>query len=394
MRIAIFVEYYFPFISGVVTHIKTLKDELESQGHKVLIVTTDPASKFHYLKDGVLYCPAKSIKKIYGYGVTTPISLKRLEYIKEFNPDIIHIHTEFTIGIFGMWVAKKLNKPIVYTLHTMYDDYTFYLFPEKFDKFAKPATHTYFRNVAKHATEIIGPSLKVVEFLKRCGVNRHIHVIPNITDLTLFLPENIDYDKVAKVKEKYSIKENDTVLCFVGRLGKEKSIDALIEYFCESTKGDDSFKLIIIGDGPEADYLKELTAKLEITDKVFFAGKIDHNEIGCYYYAADLYATASLTEMNSISMLEAMASGLMVLQRFDVYNKDQIVEGENGYLFNDLSEFKQLLYKFSNMSPEQRAESRVKASAFSRRYGPKEFIEKVVNVYELAYYKHNNQLKK
>ncbi|MEG1782590.1 MAG: glycosyltransferase family 4 protein, partial [Oscillospiraceae bacterium] len=83
MRIAIFTEYYFPFISGVVTHIKTLRDELEKQGHKVMIVTTDPTAKFHYLKDGILYCPAKSVKQIYGYGVTSPISLKRFQYIKE-----------------------------------------------------------------------------------------------------------------------------------------------------------------------------------------------------------------------------------------------------------------------------------------------------------------------
>ncbi|MEG2082494.1 MAG: glycosyltransferase, partial [Oscillospiraceae bacterium] len=134
MRVAIFTETYFPFISGVVTHIKTLKDELEAKGHQVLIVTTDPNARFHYLKNDVLYCPAKSVKKIYGYGVTTPISLKRLEYIKDFNPDIIHIHTEFSMGIFGMWVAKMLKKPIVYTLHTMYEDYTFYVIPKKLDK--------------------------------------------------------------------------------------------------------------------------------------------------------------------------------------------------------------------------------------------------------------------
>ena len=197
MKIAIFTEYYFPFISGVVTHIKTLKDELEKKGNEVMIVTTDPKAKSHYLKDGVLYCPAKGVKKIYGYGVTYPISLHRLNILKDFDPDVIHIHTEFSIGLFGLWVAKKLKKPIVYTLHTMYDDYTFYLFPERFDKYAKMVTHTYIRQIAKRATQIIGPSLKVVEFLKRCGVERHINIIPNITDLTLFLPENQSVSHVA-----------------------------------------------------------------------------------------------------------------------------------------------------------------------------------------------------
>ncbi|MEG1782960.1 MAG: glycosyltransferase, partial [Oscillospiraceae bacterium] len=123
-------------------------------------------------------------------------------------------------------------------------------------------------------------------------------------------------------------------------------------------------------------------------------GKVDHNDIAAYYYASNLYATASLTEMNSISMLEAMASGLMVLQRFDVYNKDQITQGENGYMFNDCQEFGELLSMFGGLSPEQREESRKKASAVSRKYGPKEFIEKVINVYELAIHKYQIDHKK
>ncbi|MEG2929213.1 MAG: glycosyltransferase [Oscillospiraceae bacterium] len=391
MRVAIFTETYFPFISGVVTHIKTLKDELEAKGHQVLIVTTDPNARFHYLKNDVLYCPAKSVKKIYGYGVTTPISLRRLEYIKDFNPDIIHIHTEFSMGIFGMWVAKMLKKPIVYTLHTMYEDYTFYVIPKNLDKFARPALHMYFKNVAKKATEIIGPSLKVVEFLKRCGVTRHINIIPNITDLTLFLKENIDSKKVNDLKIKYNIKENDTTICFVGRLGKEKSVNELLQFFAYGFAGKKEYKMFIIGDGPEASSLKELAKKLDIQNQIIFTGKVDHNDIACYYYASDIYATASLTEINSISMLEAMASGLMVLQRFDLFNKDQIVKGENGYLYHDGGEFVQLVQQFHGMTIPERLASRETVYNFSRRYGPNEFIDKVLNVYEIAIHKYKSK---
>lgn len=384
MRIAIFTEYYFPFISGVVTHIKTLKDGLEKKGHKVLIVTTDPTAKMHYIKDDILYCPAKSVKKIYGYGVTTPISLKRLEYIKEFNPDIIHIHTEFSIGIFGMWVARMLKKPIVYTLHTMYDDYTFYLFPKRLDKYAKPAMHAYFKNVAKRATQIIGPSLKVVEFLNRCGVSRHITIIPNITDLTLFHKENVDYNKVNEIKAKYNIQPNDIVMCFIGRLGKEKSVDDLLRFIAENFGQNSEYKLFIIGDGPERDYLHDLVKQLGLEKQVFFTGKVDHNDVAAYYYASDIYTTASLTEINSISMLEAMASGLMVIQRLDIYNKDQITEGVNGYLFNDSKEFGELIKMHHDLSCEEREKVREKVYNYSRRYGPEEFIAKVITVYEIA----------
>lgn len=392
MRVAIFTETYFPFISGVVTHIKTLKDELEAEGHKVLIVTTDPNAKFHYLKNDILYCPAKSVKKIYGYGVTTPISLRRLAYIKDFNPDIIHIHTEFSMGVFGMWVAKMLKKPIIYTLHTMYEDYTFYVLPKKLDKLAKPALHMYFKNVAKNATEVIGPSLKVVEFLKRCGVTKHINIIPNITDFTLFLKENVEKEKIAKIKEIYDIQEQDITLCFIGRLGKEKSIDDLLRFFASSFAGKREYKLLIIGDGPEADFLKNLSESLGTKKQVIFTGKIDHNDIAAYYYSCDIYTTASLTEINSISMLEAMASGLMVLQRFDLFNKDQIVKGENGYLYHDGAEFVTLVKQFHDMSKEERNLARDTVYEFSRHYGPAEFIKKVLTVYELAILKYNSKL--
>ncbi len=384
MRIAIFTEYYFPFISGVVTHIKALKDELERKGNEVLIVTTDPEAKHHYMKDGVLYCPAKAVKRIYGYGVTYPISMHRLNMIRDFDPDVIHIHTEFSVGLFALWVARKLKKPVVYTLHTMYDDYTFYLFPEKFDRYAKMVTHTYLRNIAKRADEIIGPSLKVVEFLKRCGVDRHVHIIPNITDVTLFLPENVDMDRVGRIKEANGITPEVTTLCFVGRLGKEKSIDVLLDNVARCVADGMDLKLFVIGDGPEKEALEKQASELGLSDRVIFTGKVNHGEIATYYYASDLYATASVTEMNSISMLEAMASGLMVLQRLDIYNKYQITEGKNGWLFSDTRQFKRLLSDYSAKSRREKDRIRQRAVRFSRSYGPEEFVSKVLDVYRIA----------
>ena len=98
MKVAIFTETYFPFISGVVTPIKTLKESLEHAGHEVLIVTTSPKAVCHYVKDGVLYCPAIPLKRIYGYGLSNPVNIQRLRIIQDFDPDIIHI-----------WARKKAS---------------------------------------------------------------------------------------------------------------------------------------------------------------------------------------------------------------------------------------------------------------------------------------------
>ena len=388
MKIAIFTETYFPFISGVVTHIETLKKCLEREGHEVMIVTTNPKAICHYVKDGVLYCPAIPLRRIYGYGFSNPINIQRLRIIRDFDPDIIHIHTEFSMGIFAQFAARKLKRPIVYTLHTMYDDYMFYVAPERFQNMVKPAAHVYFRKVANQATEIIGPSFKVVEFLRRCGVERHINIIPNIVDLSDFMPENADPGAVARTRAALGIREGDTAVCFVGRLGKEKSIDVLIDYFAAHFCGAERFKLFIIGDGPERANLDEQIRRLRLENQVRMLGRIEHAELPPYYHACDLFATASLSEMNSISMLEAMASGLYVLQRLDIYNRNQIVPGENGNVFTDADGMAALLREEDALSSDRRAERRRTVSAFTQRYGEKDFIRAVLNVYDRAIAEH------
>lgn len=394
MRIAIFTETYYPFISGVVTHIETLKKTLEEHGHEVMIVTTNPKAICHYVKDGILYCPAIPLKRIYGYGVSNPLNLQRLRILKEFNPDVLHVHTEFSMGIFAQFVAKKLKRPIVYTLHTMYDDYLFYLAPHKLgQKLVRPAAHMYIRSVANKATEIIGPSTKVVEFLQRCGVSRYINIIPNIIDVSAFLPENVKQEDIDRVKGNLGILPGDTCLCFVGRLGQEKSLDVLIDWFADGFKGKETYKLFIIGDGPEHAALQNQIQKRGMKKQISLLGKIDHNLLPPYYHACDLFTTASLSEINSISMLEAMASGLYVLQRLDLYNRGQITSGENGEVFETAKEFHKLVEEQGQMTPEERTARRNKVSAASQTYGKKEFYDSVISVYKRAIKSYSARLK-
>ncbi len=395
MRIAIFTETYFPYISGVVTHIETLRKGLEAKGHTVLIVTLDPKSRRHYVKDNVLYCPAIPLKKIYGAGVSSPMNLYRMRIVQAFQPDIIHLHTEFSMGIFALFVADLMKKPVVYTLHTMYDDYVFYLFPQKApDKMktmAKPLAHSYIRKVAGKATEIIGPSNKVADYLRRCGVNKQVNIVPNTVDLTEFLPENAQEAETEAFRQKLGIRPGDVALAFIGRLGKEKSIDVLIDYFQQGFKGDERFHLFIVGDGPDRQQLQEEIDRFGVASQVKLVGRIEHDQVPHFYRACDLFATASLTEMNSISMLEAMASGLYVLQRLDVLNRDQIVPGKNGNYFTSAEEFKTHVDEYAALDETGRAERHKMVSDYARRYGPEEFTEEIGKVYQRAIYRYAQQ---
>ena len=142
---------------------------------------------------------------------------------------------------------------------------------------------------------------------------------------------------------------------------------------------------------PEKENLERQIVRLGVGAQVRLLGRIEHQFLPPYYHACDLFTTASLSEMNSISMLEAMASGLYVIQRLDIYNKNQITPGEN--VFNTAEEMAALLREEAALTPEQRALRRQKVTAFTQRYGEKEFIRAVLNVYERAMAEYKAKMK-
>ena len=353
MRIAIFTETYLPQINGVVKHIKILKEGLEALGHTVLIVTADSKAHTHYLKDNVLHCPAHNLKRIYNLDLASPVSRTRLKYLREFRPDIIHVHNEFSIGLSGMAIAKILKVPLVYTLHTMYDDYIYYIAPKPLIPLTKKLSHRYFRMFPQNAAVVTGPSKKCQEYTYEIGSDKKVEVIPNPVELDAFAPQTSTPQQRAQIREQYHIPQDATVACFVGRLGREKSVDVLLRFWAQEMKPQDNMRLLIIGDGPEKEPLEQLAQQLGITDTVIFTGKVLHPDLPPYIHTCDIYVTASLSDTNSISMLEGMAGGLPVLQLYDELNADQVTDGVNGYMFRDAAEMGQRLRQIRDMEPEE-----------------------------------------
>ncbi|WRS28097.1 glycosyltransferase [Oscillospiraceae bacterium MB08-C2-2] len=352
MRVALFTETYVPYVNGVVAHVKTLKDGLEKLGHEVMVVTADKYTRHHFIEDGVLHCPAKEVKRLYSFGVSQPISYRRQKLIADFAPDIIHIHHEFGIGLSGILAAKLLKKPLVYTLHTMYDQYIYYIAPRPFLRAATRFSHTYSRFIAKSATELTGPSLKCGEYFKQIGIKKDMSLIPNSVDLDAFNLDKITQEQKDAFREKYGISKDVMLACFVGRLGQEKSVDTLLEYWASTISPADKMHLAVIGEGPERPALEKLAQTLEISSMVTFTGMIPHVEMPANFAACDAYISASLSEMNSISMLEGMATGLPVFQRFDKLNADQIQEGINGFYFHSAEQMAQKLRGMRDMPKE------------------------------------------
>jgi len=385
MRIAIFSDTYAPDVNGVATHIKVLRDGLTELGHHVLVVTASTLYKHHTLKDGVLYCPSMKLKKLYGYGLASPLSKTRLDIVKKFNPDVIHTHQEFSMGLSAIRIANALDIPFVYTLHTMYDDYVYYFAPKIFIKPAKKIFYKYVGFFGKRASVITSPSTKATPFFVKCNVKKNVNVVPNSIEFEDFDENLADPLNVKKIREQYGIPSSATVAVFCGRLAAEKSVDVLMDTFKKHIDFEKlNLHLVIIGDGPAKDDLYEHAKKIGIDKYVTFTGRIEHKEIMPVYASGDLYVSASTTEMMSISMLEGMAAGLPVIQKYDKENAHQINEGVNGYNYKTGEEMAQRIEEICKMTPEEKNEMKKRVRESVAHAGPKDLAEFLLSIYQNA----------
>ena len=384
MRIALFTEVYLPHINGVVTHVKILKEGLEQLGHEVLVVTADASAAHHYIKDGILHCPAHTSKKFYSYSLSLPVSRSRLKLVREFKPDIIHVHNEFGIGFSGVLIAKILHVPLVYTLHTMYDDYVYYIVPKFLTKPSTKLSRKYISFYGAQANAITSPSQKGQEYFRIAGLDRNVEIIPNAVETEEFSDKQYDEETKAAIRQKHGIPPEAMVACFVGRLGREKSVDVLLDYWAEAVRPEDNMFLLIVGDGPVREELEQQAKQLGLENQVAFAGKIMHPDLPPYYSISDVYVTASLSDTNSISMLEGMCAGLPVLQRTDPLNADQVRDGSNGYNFNTAQEMAERLRFIQHMSPEDMQAFRKSVVESIRNSGARDLANHTLAAYAKA----------
>jgi 1,2-diacylglycerol 3-alpha-glucosyltransferase len=174
------------------------------------------------------------------------------------------------------------------------------------------------------------------------------------------------------------------VAIFVGRLGKEKSIDTVLDYWSKHITADDKLHFLVVGEGPARDELEEQAKQLGINHMVTFAGRISHENIPPYYAICDFYLTASLSEMHSISMLEGMASGLPVLQRLDELNKDQINDGTDGFIYENADEMTHILRQIRDKSPDEMASLRENVLLSVQKSNGVALANSLLSVYEAA----------
>lgn len=387
MKVALFTDAYLPDINGVVSSVVILQKELEKHGHTVYIVTTHPKLLETSIENNIVRLPGIELKQLYGYVMTSPLHSSTAEIIGGWGLDVIHAHTEFGVGIFARLVAKKYKIPLVSTYHTTYEDYTHYvniINSKTLDKIAKKTVASLSKLYGESSVEVIAPSQKTKDMLIRYGINRKISVVPTGLDLKKFKKVSDSVEAKRIRTEEYQATENQTIITYIGRIAKEKSIDLIVEAFSYIKKAKENCKLIIIGGGPDLEGLKEQAERLGISDYVSFLGKKPLNEIPNYYHAADAFVSASLTETQGVTFIEALASGLPVFARPDEVLDELVYENKTGYYFKNSEELAEKLIQFHHSSKEKRDDLAKHAVETVKVYDSEIFYEKIMEVYESA----------
>ena len=388
MNIAIFTDTYPPFINGVSTSCFNLVKVLKEHGHNVIVITPrSDNGPFEYdEKENIIYIPGFELKKLYGYRLTRFYSRKVMKILRDMKIELIHNQTDVTIGQFSKIAARQLKVPTVYTYHTAYEDYTYYAVSGMLDRVAKHVLRGYAKIVAKGSTEFITPSIKTKEYMRSLGADIHINVIPTGIDFDIFSDDKFDQERAKEFRKEHNITDKTKVFLILGRVAKEKSMDYSIRGFAQyhEKHPDVDIKMLVVGDGPQRGELEALTRELHVDHLVDFIGKVPASEVPFYYHLADIYTSASITETQGLRFMEAMASGTIVLARFDANLADTIVDGETGFFFTNEDAFVEKVERIFNMSEKERREVVEASYKTVDIYSIDRFYENIMEVYNRA----------
>ncbi|HHU32304.1 MAG TPA: glycosyltransferase family 4 protein [Clostridia bacterium] len=323
MNIAFFTDSFLPYTSGVVRSIETFSAELRALGHKVYIFAPDYPN-----------CPKmenvfrfKSLPNLIykNFNLAIPISPKLESDLHQLNIDIIHVHSPFLLGRLGAKAAKKCGIPLVYTYHTLYDQYVHYV------PFAQNFSRWLVRKVSKDFCNscdlVVTPTSIIENLLRQYGVTTKIVTIPTGIDL-----ESYKQGDGTWLRSNYSIPKQDRILLFVGRLGAEKNLEFLINAFKNINKQLPDTTLVLVGGGPQEIHYKNLCKSLDIEKKVVFTGTLNKKQVINAYLGADLFVFASVTETQGLVLGEAKAAGLPIVAVEAFGTKEMVTSGIDGYL--------------------------------------------------------------
>jgi glycosyltransferase involved in cell wall biosynthesis len=378
VRIAIFTDTFLPATNGVVTATVALANSLVKKGHTVVIVTPTIPSTKRTIDPCVQIIRVASIPARFypGYRFATPYSVAVIKRLRKERIEVIHFMTPASLGLFAIIAALQLDVPLIGTFHTFIAEREYLKHVRlDYDLFERITwKYTAWQYNRCELVTVPAPSTKCT--LRKHGCTAPIDIISNGIDTSGF--------SASPSKTILRTYQDRTLVLYVGRISNEKNILALIRSFVMSTRRDPSLVLLIVGDGPQMNEAKVLVRSLRAQQAVVFLGRIPNQRLlqSGLFRACDFFASASCTENQPMTVLEALSQGLPVIARNARGMPDIVKDGKNGLLVRSTREddFSEAITELASNTALRKRLARGAIASVHKHH-----MEKVVETWERTY---------
>jgi glycosyltransferase involved in cell wall biosynthesis len=333
MKILISSDLYWPTVNGVSTAARTLAMGLAGRGHEVLVVAPSQTGKKYKEVDGnytIARCASTIFPFYQNFRICLYPNLEVKKIIKDFAPDVVHMMGFLMISQAVMKYAQKYDIPTVSTNHAMPENLMDNL--KRLAPLSRPINYVmkeYIVRFHKKTDYFTMPTQSALDIFKLSTRKLKIPVeaVSNGIDLSRFTPT----PPPQAIFKKYNIPTDKPIVSYIGRVDAEKHINVLIDAFNRVIKTHNAH-MIIVGKGTETANLQEQAKNLGLIDKITFPGCVSEQEIVDFHKLGTVFCMASPVELQSIVMLESMASGKPVIAVDAGPLKELCQNGRNGIL--------------------------------------------------------------
>ncbi|MEX0672160.1 MAG: glycosyltransferase [Candidatus Babeliales bacterium] len=382
LKIIFITNNYTPYSGGVVSSIDSFSQELRASGHEVYIITFDFDEQVS-ANDAAHVFRIKTILKFQylqkHMAIPWMASKAMTDIIRRINPDCIHLHHPFLLGKSGLKIARAENIPVIFTYHTLYDQYTHYLPLMGAMAWVKEIVRNQSIEFCNKVDHVIAPSETIKQYLKNHNVTKPISVVPSGI-LPIYINTTMPSKNLSFAAATHTTQPTIKLLT-VCRFNTEKNIPFLLDVAHDIAQKF-SLSYTLIGYGDELDMLQQYAyKKCGLTkEQVHFIIKPPKAIIAQAYQQADLFLYASQSETQGIVIAEAMAAGTPVIALEGPGIQDIIINGHNGYLIKNRQEMAHAIP--STLADPIQYQTLCKgAFATGQRYFPQECAKRLHAIY-------------
>jgi 1,2-diacylglycerol 3-alpha-glucosyltransferase len=331
MNIGMFTDCYFPSRNGVVSSMAQLREGLEKRGQNTSVFTVrHPADSGDVA--GVHKFASMPFRSDIDLRLGLPAYRRALSLARRERLDLVHSHTEFTMGWLGRQIARKLNIPHVHTCHTLFEEYKHYSILTRW--LPGTAIQKALNGFLSGVDAVICPSGKMQQYLTEFVPNLDSLIIENGVDEKRFTPALPEDPDAASLKSQYGIRKSDRVILVIGRLGREKRLVPLLHHLSDLLRQNSHYKFLLVGGGPLKSALRRSARNLGIEQQLILTDFVGWSQVHRFYSMSDVFASISLSEVCPMTLIEAGMCGIPVIARRDAATEAIVRNGFNGFLID------------------------------------------------------------